>query len=253
MIDQFGWLPLSVYKPGKGIKWKEIIQDNGDISTKRGENCKYLPSLRFSEFNPELAETIIKYWSLENHLIVDPFAGRATRGIVASKLNRKYEGYEIAPTTYQETSCKVGLIGGKLFNSDGCKMESTSDNVADLVFTCPPYHRLEKYESSDNQLSDISDYSQFLKKIQECAKNIHRVLKDNGFVCWVCADWRDGKAFRLFHLDCIEIFQLVGFKVHDIVIIENISPFAPLQAGKVAANRYTSKTHEYLIVFRKNL
>jgi hypothetical protein len=64
-------------------------------------------------------------------------------------------------------------------------------------------------------------------------------------------DWRDGKAFRLFHADSLRIFQQFGLVPHDVVIIHNNSPFAPLQAGKVAAKRYTSKVHEYLLVLRK--
>jgi len=249
--DQFGWLPVSVYKPTKGKEWKELIKDDGDVTTRRSKDCKYLPKLKFSEFNPDLAEKIITYWSLKDHLIVDPFAGRATRGVISLHLGRKYEGYEVAPTTYKNTKEKVGKLGGYLFNLDGCKMELTEDGTANLVFTCPPYHRLEKYESADDQLSDIKDYDKFLEKIELCIKNIHRVLDDNGFVCWVCGDWRDGKQYRTFHIDCINKFRKNGFKLWDVVIIENISPFAPLQAGKVAAKRYTSKVHEYLLVFRK--
>ena len=251
--DQFDWLPISVYKPGKGKEWKEIIQDTGDVKTRRSSNCKYLPNLRFSEFNPELAEKIVRYWSLEGHLIVDPFAGRATRGLVSLTLNRRYEGYEVAPTTYKETKTKVKEYGGYLFNLDGCKMELTEDKSANLVFTCPPYHRQERYESADSQLSDIKDYDKFLDRIEECIKNIYRVLDDNGFVCWVCGDWRDGKQYKTFHIDSINKFRDNGFKLWDIVIIENISPFAPLQAGKVAAKRYTSRVHEYLLVFRKDI
>ena len=33
--------------------------------------------------------------------------------------------------------------------------------------------------------------------------------------------------------------------------MENQSPFASLQLGKVAANRYTSKIHEFILVFKK--
>jgi hypothetical protein len=33
--------------------------------------------------------------------------------------------------------------------------------------------------------------------------------------------------------------------------MENQSHFASLQLGKVAANRYTSKIHEFILVFKK--
>jgi DNA modification methylase len=130
-------------------------------------------------------------------------------------------------------------------------MAHSPNESADLIFTCPPYHRLEQYETAPNQLSDIRDYKEFLQRIEVCAKNCQRVLKPGKFLCWVCADWRADGKLVLFHKDSIETFQRWGFQIHDIVIIENISPFAPLQAGKVAAKRYTSKVHEYLLVFRK--
>lgn len=179
--------------------------------------------------------------------MVDPFAGRATRGIVSRELGRNYTGYEISPNTFSKLKSK----GLNVFLEDGCLMGKTEDETVDCVFTCPPYHRLEKYESVEGQLSDIKDYHNFVGRIKVCGDNIYRVLKHGGFLCWVCADWRDGKAFRLFHLDCIRVFSDVGLIPHDIVIIHNNSPFAPLQAAKVASKRYTSKVHEYLLVFRK--
>jgi hypothetical protein len=47
------------------------------------------------------------------------------------------------------------------------------------------------------------------------------------------------------------MFKNVGLKYHDIIVMKNKSPFASMQIGKVAANRYTSKIHEYILVFRK--
>lgn len=248
---QFGWLPLSVYRPPQDLEWKELIKDEGDIQTRRSGNAKYLPNLRYSEFHPKLAEVVIRYWSMPNDLIVDPFAGRATRGLVALTLKRRYEGYEVAPTTYQNTLSKISSLGGTLFLDDGCFMKNTPDQTADLVFTCPPYFQQEKYESCEGQLSDQPTYESFLQKIELAVKNIYRVLKDRKFVCWVCADFRESGKFRLFHYDSISLFQKIGFKVHDLVVIHNNSPFAALQAGKVTAKRYTSKIHEYLLVLRK--
>lgn len=248
--EQFGWLPVSIFKPERREDWRELIGDDGDHATRRSEDAKYLPGLRFSEFHPHLAEMVIRYWSVEGSRVVDCFAGRATRGVVALSLGRNYEGYEVAPDTFASTHAKISERGGELFHADGTVMGRTGAGTADLVFTCPPYHRLEKYQSGENQLSDIKDYDTFISEIRKCAVNVARVLKPSGFVCWVCADWRDGKAFRLFHQDSTKAFVDAGLIPHDVVIIHNNSPFAPLQAGKVAANRYTSKVHEYLLVFR---
>lgn len=245
--EQFGWLPLSVVKPERREDLRALVQDTGDHTTRRGDTAKYLPGLRFSEFNPDLAEKVVRYWSEPGALVVDPFAGRGTRGVIALHLGRRYVGYEVAPTTFSNGVSK----GLTLYNADGCLLQYTEDETADLVFTCPPYHRLERYETAPAQLSDLKGYDDFIQRIQSCAENVVRVLRPGGFVCWVCADWRDGTAFRTFHVDSIEAFRCVGATLHDVVVVHNNSPFAPLQAAKVAAKRYTSKVHEYLLVFRK--
>jgi len=254
VADQFGWLPCSVFIPEKRPALDKIISDGGDpFQTKRSNTSKYLPSLRYSKFHPHLAEIIIRYWSMPKELIVDPFSGRSTRGIISVLLNRRYKGYEIVPKVARQTQRQMNKIKkdkGKIYISNGVKMKKTPNNSADLVFTCPPYFRLERYESTKNQLSDIKNYDDFLDSIQSCAYNIMRVLKAGRFLCWICADWRQ-TTFYSFHIDCIEKFKKAGLQLWDIIIIKNHSPFVALQAGKVAAKRYTSKTHEYLLVFRK--
>lgn len=162
VISQFGWLPLSVFKPKKSLEWKGIIGDSGDHETRRSETAKYLPGLRFSEFNPEVAETVIRYWSLEGNMVVDPFAGRATRGIVALQWKRRYQGYEVAPHTFAEVAPKIVECGGTLECFSGCVMAHSPNESADLIFTCPPYHQLERYEPAPDQLSEIKDYREFL-------------------------------------------------------------------------------------------
>ena len=256
VIDQFGFLPVSVFRPEKRPDWDDAIGDEGDTTgqTRRSGATKYLPGLRYSRFHPHLAEVCIRYWSLEGDRIVDPFAGRATRGVIATLLGRHYEGYEISPASQERGHQQIASIDSSSLVrlGDGCAMAETTAESADLVFTCPPYHRLERYESVPNQLSDILSYEAFLTRMAEAAANIMRVLKPGRWAVIVVADWRDGRAFRLFHVDLINIMrERVGVDVHDIMVIHNNSPFAPLQAGKVAAKRYTSKVHEYALVFRK--
>ena len=76
-------------------------------------------------------------------------------------------------------------------------------------------------------------------------------MKPGAFAVWVCGDWRDGGVYRSFHADTINLFQEAGLIHHDTIIMENQSPFAALQMGKVASKRYTSKIHEFIVVFRK--
>ena len=256
VVDQIGWLPLSVIEPSRKSKarWRNAYLNDGLDEQRRSDDAKYLSGLGFSEFHAGLIEDILHYWSTVDSVVVDPFAGRVTRAFVSSKLGRKYYGYDIAPKTVERVKKHLDSynIDATIYLENGCEMKRTVNDFADLVMTCPPYHQLEKYESVENQLSDINDYETFLGMLKVCAVNIKRVLKPGGFLVWVCADWRDGIEFRSFHTDSIQIFKNVGLKYHDLIVMKNKSPFASMQIGKVAANRYTSKIHEYILVFRKD-
>ena len=255
VADQFGWLPLSIYRPTKEskIKWKNAYLNDGLDEQRRSDTSEYLPGYTFSEFHAGLAENILKFWSLKGSKIVDPFAGRVTRAYVSKQLGRDYTGFEISPRTYERIHNHFTGLGMEtpVINGDGTLMEEIDNNYADLIFTCPPYFNLEKYESVPSQLSDEPTYELFMSKIDTCIGNCFRVLKTGAFACWVVGDMRVGRRYLNFHGDVINSFKKHGFLQHDIVILENISPFAALQIGKTAANRYTSKIHEYLLVFRK--
>jgi len=256
--QQFGWDLKSIFRPEKGNALRKFIDDPGEIRDDleegrkvRKKATKRFGEVKISEFNPHLCVMIVKYWSLPGQHIVDPFAGRATRGIITRMLERTYEGYEIAPTTFRNTSRKVGAVGGTVHNGDGCRLLYTKDSVADLVFTSPPYFKQEGHEDAKNQLSTLDNYEAFIQKIAECGRNMYRVMKPGAFLVWNCADFREKKKFRLFHEDASRVFQKAGLVPYDIVIVENLTPFAFVGTSAAALQRRTIKTHEYLQVFRK--
>tara|TARA_Y100000310_G_C20513844_1_gene730196 strand:- start:160 stop:996 length:837 start_codon:yes stop_codon:yes gene_type:complete len=267
--EKYGFLPTSVWHLKKN-KWiKSFINDDtakGSTVYTKENGDKSWKSTRdsISEFNPDLATNIIKYWSNQNDLIIDPFSGRATRGVVAKKLGRKYIGFDVSPkvceivnnrdnqpqqTIFQESNTI------KIINSDGCEMKELPDNYADMIFTCPPYWNIEDYnklyeENIPTQLSDIKDYKMFLDKLKLCAKNCHRVLKDQKYCVWVVNDFRKDKKMYVFHSDLIQIMKENGLPLWDIVINElncNVT-------GRVTQSErlgYTVKKHEYVLVFKK--
>ena len=91
VVDQFGWLPLSVIEPDRKSKqkWKNAYLDDGIKEKRRSDTSEYLPGLGFSEFHAGVTENILSYWSMDESVVVDPFAGRATRAYVSSKTSRR--------------------------------------------------------------------------------------------------------------------------------------------------------------------
>lgn len=58
---------------------------------------KAFTGMHCAVFPPELPELCIKAGSRENDIILDPFMGAGTTALVASKLKRRYIGFEINP------------------------------------------------------------------------------------------------------------------------------------------------------------
>jgi DNA modification methylase len=260
--EELGWLPESIWHLTKGDYWQRFFKDSRDplgINQKRSSLYE-----GHTEFNPLLAERVYRYWSNEDDEVLDPFAGRTTRGLVARVMGRHYEGYEVAPLTFEET--KQNLTGiekcwqpsmfnqqlGKwqLWMSDGTILANTLDKSKDFIFTCPPYWKLEQYEQALDQLSQINDYSAFIECIKRCALNCYRVLKSGRFCVWVVNDFRLDGRFYPFHSDVIWAFRPSGLILHDIIINRLNSPVV-MGAAQARRLKQTLKIHEYLLVWKK--
>ena len=236
---ELSFVPSSLWEiPTKNKYLKALIEDENEIrEVKRTGGALGEKGLKFSEFKPNVAERVIEFWSNEGDLIIDPFAGRATRAMVATILNRHYLGYEIVPSYRDFIMERISTLPEEMKSrveirlGDGCELKGLVNNIADLIFSCPPYWNLEKYASGDGQLSDYLNYADFIKRIDTALRSSYRVLKRNCFLCWVVADWfLDGK-FYPFHKDVMNLAEETGFQLHDVVIIKVYSMFVSVSAG----------------------
>lgn len=233
--------------------FKDTIGSKSRTQAKK-ENKEY-----YSEFNPLVAENIINFWSDENDIILDPFAGRI-RGIVAGLKHRKYHGFEISKKVYDAVMKNIEKGKDKfdddyipkLYCDDAINLNKYNLPKADLIFSCPPYHDIEKYESVDGQLSDIKDYNEFLIQFTKIMKLYVEQLKDNGFVCLVVGDFRKNQRLIPFDCDVTRIMEELNVMLWDKIILQNINfGWAGIKFGNIKHKRITSKVTEYLLVFKK--
>jgi len=240
---------------------KRIIGDSNESpirlikSTIPKENGERL-NLHLSEFSTDLGEKIIEKWSDEGDKVFDPFAGRG-RMFITYSLNRFYYGCEVSPKTYNfliEKINKQNRLFNKykinLYNIDS-KKSNFDDNSFDLIFSCPPYWNIEKYEDVEGQLSNYNNYKDFLFNYEEIIKKCYGYLKKDKFAVFVVADFRKDGYLIPFHSDNINIFEKCGFKLWDIIIVM----YKPINLGfgRAQAIEYkrTIKSHEYILVFKK--
>lgn len=217
---------------------------------------------KYSEFSPLLAERILEYWSDENDLVVDPFAGRGTRVLMAKLLNRRSIACDISwefashikekslqNRTLEDFDDERNVYIPEVIHCDSTKLP-IQDEVADFIYSCPPYWCIEKYESRNGQLSDIEDYSIFLEKLGNVFKECYRVLKDGKFMVIVVQDFRLWKKFYAFGAHTTSLIEKAGFDLYDSVIrtyTTNVAAKMP----DAKAQKYNVKMHEYVIVGRK--
>jgi DNA modification methylase len=221
----------------------------------------YDEKILLSEFNPTVAKNVISFWSNPGDRILDPFAGR-TRALVSHCMGREYIGYEVSKDVCDYMNNRIDELQLEMSEgnyisiiNDDCRniKKTFTTEYFDLVFTCPPYWNLEKYESCEGQLSDIDDYIQFLLALGERLVQATKVLRKDGYMCVVIGDFRKRGKYIKIHSDLMQLLETNPLiKLYDVVIIQNI-PFhsAAYYFGGRKKHKYTAKAHEYLLVYKK--
>jgi DNA modification methylase len=208
-----------------------------------------------SIFDPVLCEIVYNWFCTQNGIVFDPFAGGSVRGVVAELLNKKYIGIDLSEK--QIDANQINADKFKVCPAWHCDDSKNADKYipdasADLVFSCPPYHNLEKYSEHPLDLSNMN-YADFLEAYREIISISCRKLKQNRFAVFVVGDIRNSKgAYRDFVSQTKRIFQDAGLCLYNDIVLLNQYGTAPMRAGKpFSNNRKTMKVHQNILVFYK--
>jgi len=208
-----------------------------------------------SIFDPVLCEVIYNWFCPENGTVFDPFAGGSVRGVVAEMLGRKYTGIDLSQRQVDANQINADKLGVcPVWYCDDSKNADSyiADETADLLFSCPPYHNLEKYSDHPCDLSNMS-YEDFIEAYREIITVSCRKLKQNRFAVFVVGDIRDGKgAYRDFIGGTKTIFRENGLALYNECVLLEQYGTAPMRAGKTfEAKRKITKVHQNVLVFYK--
>lgn len=237
---------------GREPEWDEIIE----YAKKKGMHIYEGASI----FDPVLTEVCYRWFVPDGGAILDPFAGGSVRGIVAGLLDYNYFGIDLRKEQVDENYTQAEKLALPALN-DVHWFTGNSYNLEDIlpknlqfdfVFSCPPYHDLEKYSDDPADLSNM-DYGQFIAMYRAIiAKSIAR-LKDNRFACFVVGDIRDKNGFyRNFVGETVRAFQLAGMELYNEIILVNVAGSLPIRIGKqFEGYRKVGKMHQNVLVFYK--
>jgi len=272
--ERLGFLPVSVWIPTKKGLYRELITEYGKyagqglISVKKapthspvsdlGERAGVIPiSLR----NPQVDEWVFKFWGGPGYTVYNCFLGHTVEYIIFGQLGAKrYIGGTVNSTILyinQDFFSKHRHLVPPdyevvFLEEDATEMRDIPDNSIDLIWASPPYWKAERLKSDHpHELAKTETYDEFLELYAKCFRQMYRVMKADRFVVLQVGDVRFEHKLYPLHADTIELATEAGLKLHDIVILVNFSIFATATGTRAEREKYTIKTHEYILVFRR--
>ena len=245
--------------------WRKIINSQeGRKDDLLGRGLKELNEKYFggsqglngtSIFDPVLCEVIYNWFGVDGGTVFDPFAGGSVRGIVAEMLGQRYIGIDLSQGQVDANQIAADKL--KVHPVWHCDDSRNANNyidneTADLIFSCPPYHNLEKYSDHPLDLSNMN-YTDFLEAYTDIINIACNKLKNNRFAVFVVGDIRDKKgAYRDFVSETKQIYKSNGLCLYNEFVLLEQYGTAPVRASAVfRAKRKVVKVHQNILVFYK--
>lgn len=217
-----------------------------------------------SVFDPVVCELAYRWFAPPGGSVLDPFAGGSVRGVVAAMLGREYTGVDLRPEQVDENEAQWGEIvatstrampAPRWIVGDSTVLDAhlRQDDQFDLVFSCPPYHDLERYSDDPADISNM-DYPAFRDAHAGVIADAVRRLRDERFAVWVVGDIRDKKTGfpRGFLADTIAAFTDAGARIWNDAVLLTPPSTAALRAGRqFNVSRKLCRVHQNVLVFYK--
>lgn len=166
--------------------------EGDEIITDKGKDLNGNASV----LDPAACEIIVRMFMPKNgKSIYNPFGGGVQMGFVAGGC-----GYEYLSSEIRQNQCDANnaicqdFANVKWHKSDTSKF--TPEKKYDLIFSCPPYYKVEKYidydgKSPDGELNSLDTYEKFRDMLFMGYSNAIDAMNDNTFFVVMTGDSRN--------------------------------------------------------------
>jgi DNA modification methylase len=266
--------------PKEWTKLSRSVWTSGEVSSAREKH--HLE--HGATFSTALAERVIKMYTTQGDLVLDPFLGVGTTLVAARHLDRGGIGIELynkyaamAKEVLAKEPASTALEQDVICGDSRDVLDWVEPESAQLVFTSPPYadfiHRsvtdrrkthkksrlvldnksvVKPYGNSPKDFGNLQ-YSEFLKQIKSLMADLLTVTLPGGYNIWVVKDCRDtenGVPLVDVHSDIARIGREVGFLYHDLIVWDQNDQRSLVLLGYPSVF-YVNVNHTFLVVLRK--
>lgn len=225
--------------------------------TKKGKEEGRAHNGNASVLDPVACEVIARFFMPKNgNRVYNPFGGGVQFGYISGAC-----GYEYVASEIRQNQCDANnKICSEFPSVKWVRSDSSTyapDGLFDLVFTCPPYYKVENYVDYDGappegEINSLDTYEKFREVLFAGYKKAIEHLNENCFFVVMTGDSRDKKgAYYCSEAETELFFKENGLSVYNkIVYLE--SEFTRLaHAKKTLHTRKFPKREQKIIVAYK--
>ena len=234
------------------VNTKRKLDENGNIKvSSKAHNGNA------SVLDPVACEVIARFFMPKNgKRVYNPFGGGVQMGYVAGGC-----GFEYVSSEIRQNQCDANNKICQEFDSvkwvQSDSSTYTPEGKFDLVFSCPPYYRVEKYidydgTSPDGEINSLDTYEKFRDTLFSGYKKAIEALNDNCFFVVMTGDSRDKNgAYYCCESEHEIFFKEQGLSVYNKIIYLECEFTRLAQAKKTLNYRKFPKREQKIIVAYK--
>lgn len=229
------------------------IDENGNVKHNIGKSFNG----NVSVLDPVACEVILRFFMPKNGVrVYNPFGGGVQFGFVTGASGYEYLSSEIRKNQSDANNaiCK-DFYNTKWLQSDSAKFKPKQKY--DLVFTCPPYYKVEEYldydgKAPEGELNSIPTYEQFRDTLFEGYKNAIEALNDDCFFVVMTGDSRDKNgAYYGCEAEHEIFFKQQGLHIYNKIVYLECEFTRLAHAKRTLHYRKFPKREQKILVFYK--
>ncbi len=237
--------------PLNDLTSKEWLSETVTVFTQKGLGAgskdAQIEKLHPAPFSFQDVARLIKFFTKEGNVVLDPFSGVSSTLKACAIENRKGIGFELndkyvdlsKQRLHIEVSDDYPFKSKQTVLGGDCRelIKVQAKDSIDFIITSPPYwdiletidHKVKqnritnnldtKYSENIKDFGNIKDYNEFLDELSDLFNNCGNALKSKKYLVVIVSDFRKKEKYYLFHSDLAKAieskgtFNLKGIKI----------------------------------------